>query len=118
MGGPRHAIVGRSARPPHFGRAGPFGSRLRLLFSAFALALWASAVLWFLASERARADRQPSNRIPGATVTRSNSNYDSFMAPRNTPVTVNILTNATVDGAWLQTELLKPAIVEPRRTEP
>jgi len=85
MGGPRHAIESLRSSPPRFGRTGPFRSRLRLLFSAFALALWASAVLWFVASERARADCEPSNRIPGATVTRSNSNYDGFIAPRNTP---------------------------------
>ena len=112
MGGPRHAIVSLRSRPPRFGRTGPFRSRLRLPFSAFALALWASAVPWFVASERARADCEPSNRVPGATGTGSNSNYDGFIAPRKTPATVNILTNARIDGAWLQAELPKAAIVE------
>ena len=53
----------------------------------------------FLAMEPAFADCQPNAPAPGGTVTCSGNDNDGFIAPANTPVTVNVQSGANVNAA-------------------
>ena len=53
----------------------------------------------FAGSVSALADCQPNVPAPGGTVTCTASDNDGFIAPANTPVTVNVESGATVNAA-------------------
>jgi autotransporter family porin len=73
----------------------PQSARPKGLFLKLATAL----ALVCISGSTALADCAPANPGAGGTVTCSGNDPDGYVAPANTPLTVNVLTNATVQGA-------------------
>jgi hypothetical protein len=100
----RPAVMGRLLQPRGqksalvgAGREVRTGNALRTLL----LETVASVALLCLSDARALADCAPANPGPGGTVTCSDTDNDGFTAPLNTPVTIDVLSGASVGGSGI-----------------
>lgn len=99
MGGNQHSTLPwrdtHSCIPQHVLSGEARSTRFNILLSKLAIAL----TLLSATSSTVLADCAPPNPGPGGTVTCSGNDPDGYVAPVNTPLTVNVLNNATVQGA-------------------